>query len=67
MFLYLKKLMANIKKSSFYDVLEELKIDYALYEGQENYLTITSTPEGDVVLVSMQDEEHKILEVLWKK
>lgn len=54
-------------KDSIYDLMEELGIDWDSYKGREEFLTITSQPDGTVVLVSLQDEDHKILEILWEK
>lgn len=50
-----------------YDIAEELGIPFEAYSGREEYLTITTQPDGTVVLVSLQDNEHRILEVLWQK
>jgi hypothetical protein len=37
-------------------------------ERQEaRHLTVTTTPAGECVLVSWQDEEHRILEVVWER
>lgn len=60
-------MILNIISGTFYDCLEALGIPWESYQGREDYLTITSQLNGDVVLVSLQDENHKILEVLWEK
>ena len=54
-------------RTSIYDLMEELGIDWDSYKGREEFLTITSTEDDEVVLISIQDEEHRILEVLWSK
>jgi len=33
----------------------------------ERYLTVTTTEQGEVILVSWQDEDHRILEIVWEK
>jgi hypothetical protein len=33
----------------------------------KRFLTVTTTEEGEAVLVSWQDEDHRILEILWEK
>jgi len=59
--------MLNIINKSIYEITEELGIPFEAYSGREGYLTVTSQPDGTVVLVSLQDEDHRILEVLWEK
>lgn len=66
MFQNLRKIMPKLK-TSLYDLMEELGIDYDSYRGREDFLTITSTEDDAVVLISIQDEDHQILEVLWSK
>lgn len=34
---------------------------------KERYLTITKTSDGEVVMVSWQDEYHNVLEIVWEK
>lgn len=33
----------------------------------ESHVVVTTTEDGEVVLVSRQDEDHKILKVIWEK
>jgi hypothetical protein len=33
----------------------------------ERYLTLTKDANGELVMVSWQDEDHQLLEVLWEK
>ena len=54
-------------KNAVYDLMEELGIDYDSYKGREDCLTITTNQEEEVVLVSIQDEDFHILEILWSK
>lgn len=36
-------------------------------EGQQGEVTVTTNEAGECVLVSRQDEDHKILKVIWEK
>lgn len=36
-------------------------------EEPEGYVTVTTNEAGECVLVSRQDEDHKILKVIWEK
>lgn len=33
----------------------------------ERHLTVTTNPQGEAVMVSWQDDEHRILEVVWER
>ena len=50
-----------------FDILEELRIDWKSYQGREDLLTTTSTEDKEIIMVSLQDKENKILEILWSK
>ena len=34
---------------------------------QKDFITVTTNESGECVLVSRQDEDHKILKVIWEK
>lgn len=36
-------------------------------ELKQRHLTVTTTEQGEAVLVSWQDEDHRILEIIWEK
>lgn len=42
-------------------------LDAALPSAGARHLTVTTTPQGEAVLVSWQDDEHRILEVVWER
>ncbi len=50
----------------YYGELVKLDINWEDYKDREHELTITSDHLGKVLVVSLQDENHKIIKVLWE-
>lgn len=42
-------------------------LEFGNVPGVGLYLTVTTNPEGEAVLVGWQDEEHRIVHVVWRR
>lgn len=56
----------NTVEDDFYATLIKFEIPWEAYKDREHQLTITSDHLGKVLMVSLQDEDHKIIKVLWE-
>lgn len=55
----------NLSVPTFEERVRALGIDYDLYkDDSRGYLTLTTTPQGEVICCSIQDEEYRFLEIL---
>jgi len=57
-FQHRKESLENQMKG-FYELLKK--------ENHSKYLTLTRNMKGEIVMISWQDDEHRILEVLWER
>lgn len=57
----------KLRNKLFNKNLTEILHVESLYNSLKGHLTFTRTPEGDLVGITIQDEDHKILDVLWEK
>lgn len=49
------------------EALAQACSDLGMEPPVQHYVTVTTKPDGEAVLVSWQDEEHRILDTIWEK
>lgn len=54
--------------TTFEERVKSIGVNYDKYKDDpRGYLTLTTTQQGEIICCSIEDEEHRFLEILWRK